>query len=178
MRVASEVSKKRIVEAAARHPQRVRDWAAEIAADADPRLAYDFDADPCGVVSWQHAETYAAEHPIPTIGPIASVQQLEALTRSVIDGFKHFIEHEGGWRLLWNDDRSEKNEDAAQLAFLGFARWHFRYHGVELDREVQLGRGPVDFKLSFGAPVRLLIEVKKLHNGDWRFGSEGGLIQG
>lgn len=93
----------------------------------------------------------------------------------MIDGFKHFIEHEGGWRLLWNDDRSEKNEDAAQLAFLGFARWHFRYHGVELDREVQLGRGPVDFKLSFGAPVRLLIEVKKLHNGDFWNGLESQL---
>jgi hypothetical protein len=28
-----------------------------------------------------------------------------------------------------------------------------------------MGRGPVDFKLSNGSKVRLLIEVKKLHNG-------------
>ena len=37
--------------------------------------------------------------------------------------------------------------------------------GIELDREVELGRGPVDFKASSGTSARLLIEVKKLHNG-------------
>ena len=51
-----------------------------------------------------------------------------------------------------------------QLAFLGMAAESLRLFDVELDREVELGRGPVDFKLSRGTRVRVLIEVKKLEN--------------
>ena len=64
-----------------------------------------------------------------------------------------------------DNDHSEKNEDAAQLAFMGMAREYLRLHGVEVDREVELGRGPVDFKVSAGHNIRLLIEVKKAHTG-------------
>lgn len=52
-----------------------------------------------------------------------------------------------------------------QLLFLGLAQPYLRQFDVELDREVELGRGPVDFKASSGTTARLLIEVKKLHNG-------------
>ena len=83
-----------------------------------------------------------------------------------------FIEEQGGWKLLWNDDGMEKPEEAAQLAFLGVARNYCRAFGVELDREVDFGRGPVDFKLNTGASARLLIEAKKLRNGDFWNGLE------
>lgn len=79
--------------------------------------------------------------------------------------FKVFIEQQGGWRLLWNGDGSEKNEEAAQLLFMAMARHYLRLFGVEVDREVELGRGPVDFKVTGGHSIRLLIEVKKVHNG-------------
>lgn len=70
-----------------------------------------------------------------------------------------------GWSLLWNDDGTEKPEAAVQLVFLGVAQPYLRYFNVELDREVELGRGPADFKASSGTTARLIIEVKKLHNG-------------
>jgi hypothetical protein len=73
---------------------------------------------------------------------------------------------------LWNDDNTEKPEEAAQLALLGMARPYCRAHGVEIDREVDLGRGPVDFKLTSGSALRVLIEAKKLHNGDFWNGLE------
>ena len=82
-----------------------------------------------------------------------------------MEQFRHFIEDQRGWSLLWNDDGSEKPEEAAQLVFLGIAQQYLRQFDVELDREVELGRGPVDFKASSGTSARLLIEVKKLHNG-------------
>lgn len=47
------------------------------------------------------------------------------------------------------------------------AREYLRLFGVEVDREVELGRGPVDFKISAGRNVRLLIEVKKDHSGQF-----------
>ncbi len=83
----------------------------------------------------------------------------------VVEQFCHFIESQRGWSLLWNDDGTEKPEEAVQLVFLGVAQPYLRQFNVELDREVELGRGPVDFKASSGTTARLLIEVKKLHNG-------------
>jgi hypothetical protein len=85
--------------------------------------------------------------------------------QAVVERFKHFVEEQAGWRLFWNDDRSEKPEEAAQLAFLGVARGYCEANNVVLDREVNLGRGPVDFKFSNGYEARALLEFKKLHNG-------------
>ncbi len=90
---------------------------------------------------------------------------LVELVAEVADRFQHFVEQQRGWRLLWNDDDSEKPEEAVKLLFLGLAQPYLRQFDVELDREVELGRGPVDFKASSGTTARLLIEVKKLHNG-------------
>lgn len=87
------------------------------------------------------------------------------MTAEVLKRFKNFIEHGGGWSLLWNTDGTEKPEDAAQLLFMGMSRQYLRDLGIGLDREVELGRGPVDFKASSGANLRLLVEVKKVHNG-------------
>lgn len=55
------------------------------------------------------------------------------------------------------------------------AQPYLRLYGVELDREVELGRGPVDFKASSGASARLLIEMKKEHNGKFWNGIEAQL---
>jgi hypothetical protein len=75
------------------------------------------------------------------------------------------MEEQRGWKLLWNDDGTEKHEEAAQLAFLGIARSYCQANGIVVDREVELGRGPVDFKFSNGYSRRALLEIKKLHNG-------------
>lgn len=92
-------------------------------------------------------------------------EDLVELLGQVLEQFRHFIEHQSGWSLLWNDDGTEKPEAAVQLLLLGVAQEHLRHLNVELDREVELGRGPVDFKASSGSSARLIIEIKKLHNG-------------
>jgi len=74
--------------------------------------------------------------------------------------------------LLWNEDGTEKDEEAAQLLFLGLAQSYLRLFDVEVDREVELGRGPVDFKIAHGTTCRLVIEVKKAHNGRFWNGLE------
>jgi hypothetical protein len=45
-----------------------------------------------------------------------------------------------------------------------------RLLNVEIDREVELGRGPVDFKIASGSTFRLLVEAKKAHNGKFWHG--------
>ena len=164
LRVGQAVSKSSIVAFARQRPERVREWA-QAQTSREDLMSYDFGADPLGVVQWDREPArFAAEHPLPT-RIVATTEDLVALVAEVVDRFQHFIEEQRGWSLLWNDDGSEKPEEATQLLFLGLAQPYLRQFDVELDREVELGRGPVDFKASSGTSARLLIEVKKLHNG-------------
>lgn len=164
LKVGQAVTKASIVEFARRHPDRVRDWARAQTSRED-LIGYNFGADPLGVIQWDRQPSrYAAEHPLPD-RVVDSEDDLVELMAEVVEQFRNFIEGQRGWSLLWNDDGSEKPEEAAQLVFLGITQQYLRQFNVELDREVELGRGPVDFKASSGSSARLLIEVKKLHNG-------------
>ena len=164
LQVGQAVTKASIVAFARQHPDRVRDWARAQTSRED-LIGYDFGADPLGVVQWDREPArYAAENPLPP-RTITTHDDLVDLAAEVVEQFRHFIEDQRGWSLLWNDDGSEKPEEAAQLVFLGIAHHFLRNFHDELDPEVELGRGPVDFKASSGTSARLLIEVKKLHNG-------------
>lgn len=173
--VGQSIPKREIVKLARRDPEAVRAWARGQASRKD-LMAYDFGVDPKGVISYDKAAEFAEVHPLPEL-PVPQTQaELSRLIHEVLLKFKAYIEHGGGWSLLWNDDdRSEKREEAAQLAFMGMAREYLRLFGVEVDREVELGRGPVDFKVSSGRNIRLLIEVKKDHSGKFWNGLEDQL---
>lgn len=162
--VGKAVSKADIVSWARQHPDRVRDWAREQTSRTD-LFSYDFGEDPLGLVQWdKEPSKFAAEHPL-LDRTVSTHDDLVELVREVVQQFHRFIEHQRGWSLLWNDDGSEKPEEAVQLVFLGVAQPYLRHFDVELDREVELGRGPVDFKASSGTSARLIIEIKKLHSG-------------
>lgn len=168
--VGQRVPKREIVRAARQHPDRIREWARDLRSKGNVR-GYDFERDPLGVVQWQDAgEAFAASNPLSA--RIRTTDDLTAFAQQLLVHYQRFIEEQGGWRLLWNDNQSEKPEEAAQLALLGLARPYCRAHGVEIDREVNLGRGPVDFKIVGGPGLRLLIEAKKLHNGEFWNGLE------
>lgn len=165
VKVGRTIPKREIVELARKHPEHVRSWARSQTSRTDLE-GYDFGEDPRGVVNYDKATVeYAQTHPLAQALPPRSQGDLSRLISQVLGHFRDFIEEGGGWKLLWNSDRTEKHEDAAQLLFMGMAREYLRLFGVEVDREVELGRGPVDFKVSAGNNIRLLIEVKKAHTG-------------
>ena len=111
------------------------------------------------------AERFVADSPL-TLVPPDSDDQFVTVIEQVLQRFKNFVEEQGGWRLLWNEGNvNEKPEEAAQLLFKGVAQSYCEANNIVLDREVNLGRGPVDFKFSNGYAHRALVEVKKLHNG-------------
>lgn len=171
--VGQRVPKREIVRLARRHPDRIRRWADDVREAGDVR-GYNFAQDPLGVVRWQDAgKSFAEDNPLDF--DVQTADDLSQFIMRLVQLFKLFIEEQRGWKLLWNDDKSEKPEEAAQLALLGMARPYCRAHGVEIDREVDLGRGPVDFKITRGSVARLLIEAKKLHNGDFWNGLESQL---
>ena len=170
VRVGQRVSKRTVVRLARRHPERIRVWAMQLR-ESNMVRGYNFQRDPLGIARWQdEGESFAAHHPI--TAAITNEEDLAIFVAQLISHFKLYIEEQGGWRNLWNDNGSEKPEEAAQLALLGLARPYCRDNGIELDREVNLGRGPVDFKFSSGSQARLLIEAKKLHNGRFWQGLE------
>jgi hypothetical protein len=89
--------------------------------------------------------------------------------------FRLFVEQQGGWELLWDSSGKDKPEHAAQLLFRGIAQNYCRASNISLDPEVNLGRGPVDFKFSTGYRQRVHLEIKKLHNGKFWNGLEAQL---
>lgn len=71
------------------------------------------------------------------------------------DVFKRWVEDKDGWRSL-NDARGHARESEVQrLIFLTLQASDF-----DVNREVNNGRGPVDFKVSAGSKDSSLIEVK------------------
>jgi hypothetical protein len=87
----------------------------------------------------------------------------------MVDAYRHFVEENGGWRLLWNDNETHRSEKAAQLLFLGVVKHYCQANDIDVSPEPNIGRGPVDFKLSRGARLRRLLEVKLANNTKfWR----------
>ncbi|MDR6528389.1 hypothetical protein J2787_003826 [Chryseobacterium rhizosphaerae] len=82
----------------------------------------------------------------------------------LINYYQHFIENNSGYKLLWNDDGKYKKEEAAQLIFVALIKSFCKANNIDLTKEVNLGRGPVDFRFSQGYENRASIEVKLAKN--------------
>jgi hypothetical protein len=161
--VLRRVKKRDIVNAARRNPQRVRAWAQK--KEQTKAAAYDLSTDPAGVYQWERAaQVFVGSAPL-TLAPPSDEQAFIAVIELVVEQYKHFIEQEGGSKLLWDDAlKKPKHEEAAQLLFRGIAKHYCIANDIVIDREVELGRGPVDFKFSNGYRRRAHLEVKKLEN--------------
>jgi hypothetical protein len=161
--IGRKARKEDIVVLARDHPARVREWAQQQTSRPDLH-GYDFGEDRRGVVGWyEPTKEYVAGHPIDA-SPPETRDELRDLLVKVLEQFKRLVEQQRGWELLWNSDGTEKDESAAQLVFLGIAQNYLRLFDVEIDREVELGRGPCDFKIARGTSCRMILEVKKVHN--------------
>lgn len=73
---------------------------------------------------------------------------------------KHIIEDCDGYRLFWNNGKPVKKEKELQLLF------KFTWFGTAFDvnAEANNGRGPVDYKVSFGSFDKTLVEFKLAKN--------------
>lgn len=91
----------------------------------------------------------------------------EAIKRA--EFFKDCIENRDVWRAFYDDDnRPIANEKHAQHLFV--LVWFASI--FSFDREVNNGRGPVDFKVSFGSFNSALVEFKLAKNNKLRQGFE------
>jgi hypothetical protein len=81
-------------------------------------------------------------------------------TRKRVEYLKDVIENKGGHRLFIVDGQPVRREKDVQILF------RLVWYGTTLDvsREVDDGRGPVDYKISRGAKDKTLVEFKLASN--------------
>ena len=143
--------------------------------EGEAQRPYDLDTDPNGVYQWDaKTQQFTDSHPLALAAP-RNENGFFTVIGQVVAQFKLFVEEQGGWSLLWNEDGGDKPEEAAQLLFRGIVQHYCQANNVSIDREVELGRGPVDFKFSNGYTQRAHLEIKKLHNGKFWNGLESQL---
>jgi hypothetical protein len=82
----------------------------------------------------------------------------EALARA--KAFKHYVEHQDGWRVINREGQPFAKETEVHL-FFGIIWFGSAF---DVNREANNGRGPVDFKVSMGAEDKALIEFKLASN--------------
>jgi hypothetical protein len=172
--VNERLNKAGIVAAARERPNLIREWS-EAARDR-PREGYDVVADPAGLHNWlAFGRKFAEQNALALATPRTNDDMMNFIEQCCRK-FQHFIEQASGWRLLRNDDTQRpKNEDSIQLLFKGLIESYCDAAGIRLDREVYVGRGPVDFIFTRTASLRVLLEIKKMSNSNYWDGLESQL---
>jgi hypothetical protein len=138
---------------------------------------YDIEGDPKLLVEWAEAGREAAAKQ----RPVANLQDESEFASWVVglaNEFQHAVEETDLWKALWDDGLIKYRPEKIVQAIAGmlFAA-HCRSADVDLTRESNLGRGPVDFKFSQGWQKRALLEVKLIPSTHFFTGASRQLPQ-
>lgn len=159
--ITRNVNKERIMELALKRFDSVEDYIEFL--EKTGGAPYDLDKDPKGLIKWYYASReFVQTNPIPL--SFSTADEFSKFVDELIRIFKNYVENQGGWELIYNDDGSPKSERACQRLFLGIVLHYCRANDIDLSQEVNIGRGPVDFKVSKGMTYRALIEMKLAKN--------------
>ena len=131
-----------------------------------PKVAYDFVADPSGEYVWlAAAKEYVEKYPLLFSGKsIDTIEDVLSVTETICEKFKGLVEDNSLYKLLYDEKGEPKRESAAQLLFYGIADAYCNANDIDLTKEGNNGRGPVDFKLSRGARDKVVVETKLTSN--------------
>lgn len=147
---------------------------------AESHQGYDVEADPQGLVSWfedgQSAHALSPGKARATVP--SSPTDFNIWVQNLIDDFKYVVEETDAWQLLWNEDRTSHRKEQIAQAVAGIMwRAECKASNVDISKEVNMGRGPVDFKFSQGWNRRALIEVKFIESSHFFTGASRQLPQ-
>ncbi len=159
--ITKNVDKKTIIDFARRHPD-VRKRYIDSVEQTGPE-PYDLTKDKRGLVKWYGAtQKYCREYPLSL--KVKSQDDFSSVVERIIKEFSNYVENNQGWRLLWNDNGTPRREEVAQTLFLGIVKHYCKANDIDISREANIGRGPVDFKVSIGYSLRALLELKLAKN--------------
>lgn len=121
---------------------------------ADP---YDVDEDPALIVKRRDFEKQITESL--AIMPPTTEAEFVNFVELLISNFKRCVEERGAWQMLWVEDRP-RTERVVQSLFQTSAVQACEDRDVDISPESDAGRGSVDFKVSKGWRLRVLLELK------------------
>lgn len=118
---------------------------------------YDFKSDPMGVIRWlDNAQQLVDEVPFDCNCSNPSIFEIANFLSHY---FKQCIEVHNAGKLLRNNQGKPCREEYAQLLFFAIANLYCKQFNLDLSRETNNGRGPLDFKFSRGND-KVIIETK------------------
>lgn len=174
--IKSNIQKTKIIEIARQNREWIKEY--ETLREKIGSKPYDLVKDPRGYYIWAiETEKYVSQNSYNFIVAKNDIE-FEKFINEVLEQFEHFIENNSGYKLLWDDKgKISKSEEASQLIFTGIVKHYCKANNIDLSREANLGRGPVDFKFSSGYKNRALVEVKLARNTSFWDGLEKQLIK-
>jgi len=167
--ITRRVDKKTIIDYARRHAALREKYIRHI--EAEGTSPYDYSRDERGLIKWyDETSLHCRSYPLSLV--FRTEKEFLSRIDLMISEFVNFVENNRGWSLLWNDNKIPKTEEAAQLLFLGILKHYCKANNIDISKEVNIGRGPVDFKTSHGYAFRALLELKLARNGKFWNGLE------
>lgn len=139
---------------------------------------YDYKTDPSSLFKWENiARDYSSLYPLSLeLRANASSDDVMQLVLLICNHFKRLIENNGLNALLYDENRKLRPEKFAQLLFFGIADSYCTANNLDLSREPNAGRGPLDFKMSRGALAKVSVEVKYSTNSHLGLGFDSQLL--
>lgn len=127
---------------------------------------YNFEEDKTGEVGWYRvAQSILLESPLELkLKKDPTLDNVYEVVNKICMHFKDLIENNGLCKLLYDDKDKPKHESASQLLFFGIAYAYCYANNLDLTPEADAGRGPVDFKISFGSSAKIVVEIKLTSN--------------
>ncbi len=132
-----------------------------------PPEIYDFLEDPAGFIRWvEAAHSYITKYPLQlNSNNVADADEVLKLVLQICNKFKQLIENNGLCKELYNEETGKpRREETSQKLLFAVADCYCEANNIDLTRESDAGRGPVDFKFSSGYTSRVLIELKLSKN--------------
>ena len=167
--IKAELDKEAIMDIARRRPEWVKEY--EEYQERKGFEPYDLKKDKKGVYGWACPELLEHVRSNPFV--FSDADTFLKCILGICGSFKNFVETEKGYTLLWNDDSEKpKPESALQTLFFCFIKAYGLFLNIDITRESNGGRGPVDFKCSQGYHNRVLIETKLVSNSKYWHGLE------
>jgi hypothetical protein len=126
---------------------------------------YPVDADPKLLVNWYETGAGIADRLGLSFVP-SEPTEFDSFVQQMIEAFRHGIEEQDAWQLLWHRGHS-RAERAVQALFRSTVIHYCRANKIDVSGESNAGRGPVDFKFSQGWGARAIIEIKLIRNSSF-----------
>ena len=172
--IKKSLNKSQIIKIAREYPSWVEEFTEKVE-ELSPN-SYDLKNDKSGLYKWCEASKFAESRPLELFAN--NYREFVNVIEKIIQSFKLFVEDNSGYKLLWDDERERgKKEEAAQLLFFGLVKPYCMCKNIDISKETNVGKGPVDFKFSKGYKNRVLLEVKLARNSKFWNGLKSQLPQ-